>query len=397
MRSPAPRTLELTEYSRARFPADALSPELAERLWREYGEKISLAYPSPRTDGNWELASLGWVGLIPLDPELHLLLRPKVRLHNLFRMLEYAYRLKGFRILEGLFDCEGIEEFFSELATILARRTLDRARKGLYRSYIAENDRLPYLRGSLDVRKLMREPHSPSIHCHYQESTPDIPDNRIILWTLALVARSGACSERALPPVHRAIRTLQGGVSYLPASPADCIGRNYNHLNDDYRSLHALCRFFLEHTGPSLEGGDRRMIPFMVDMARLFELFVAEWFRAHLPGSFRMQSQETVAFGARRDFRFQIDIVLSDAESGRALTVIDTKYKVPSSPDADDVAQAVAYAEAKGCADAILLYPLPLATPLDVTVGEIRVRSMAFRLDEDLEEAGAMVMREILP
>ena len=138
------------------------------------------------------------------------------------------------------------------------------------------------------------------------------------------------------------------------------------------------------------------MIPFLVDMARLFELFVAEWLRAHLPATLRMQSQETVAFGARRDFRFQIDIVLSDAATGRPLMVIDTKYKTPSSPDADDVAQAVAYAEAKGCRDAILLYPVPLSSPLDVTIGEIRVRSLAFPLEGDLEERGMEMMGGML-
>ncbi len=396
MSTTSPALLALTEYSRTRFPADALSPELAERLWRDYGEKIAITYPSPKNNWQWELSSLGWVGLIPLAPELHILLHPKVRLRNLFGMLEYAYRLKGFRVLDGLFDCGTIEEFFSELAAILARRTLDRARKGLYRAYIAENASLPYLRGSLDVQKLMREPYSASIHCDYHESTPDIDDNRILLWTLSLVARSGACNERALPPVRRAVQLLQGAVSYIPASVADCTGRRYNHLNDDYRALHALCRFFLEHAGPSLEQGDRRMIPFLVDMARLFELFVAEWLRSHLPSTIRLGAQETITFGSTRNFHFQIDLVLSDALSGRPLFVIDTKYKTPSSPDADDIAQAIAYAEAKGCTEAILLYPVSPATHLDATIGDIRIRSMAFQLDDDLEASGHALLHELL-
>lgn len=381
-------TLELTEYTRASFPAEVLGEGRGEALWRGFGDRITVGFPSPKNGGCWELTSLGWVGLIPLAPGLRLLLRPKVRLRNLFRMLEYAYRLKGFQMLDGIFECEEIEEFYSELAGILARRVLDRGRRGLHQTYTAGSDRLPYLRGSIDIHHLMREPHHAELHCHYHDSITDIDDNRILAWTLALVVRSGACSERALPAVRRACRMLQGSVSLTPFSPADCTGRRYSHLNEDYRGLHSLCRFFLEHTGPALGQGEKGMIPFLVDMARLFELFTAEWLRAHLPDNLRLQAQETVMFGNARNLRFRIDLVLSRAADNTPLYIIDTKYKVPLSPAAADVAQAVAYAEAKGCCEAILLYPAQPSSPLDIMVGRIRVRSMAFRLDGDLEQAG---------
>lgn len=394
--NPGVTTLELTEYTRASFTAETLGEGRGEALWRGFGDRIAVGFPSPKSGGCWELTSLGWVGLIPLAPGLRLLLRPKVRLRNLFRMLEYAYRLKGFQMLDGIFECEEIEEFYSELAGILARRVLDRGQRGLHHTYNAESGRLPYLRGSIDVRRLMREPHHPELHCHYHDSTADIDDNRILAWTLALVARSGACGERALPAVRRACRMLQGSVSLAPFSPADCTSRRYSHLNEDYRGLHALCRFFLEHTGPALGPGEKGMIPFLVDMSRLFELFTAEWLRAHLPDNLRLQAQETVMFGGARDLRFRIDLVLSHTSDGAPLCVIDTKYKVPSSPAAGDVAQVVAYAEAKGCREAILLYPAQPACPLDIMVGRIRVRSMAFRLDGDLEAAGQEVMGLVL-
>jgi 5-methylcytosine-specific restriction enzyme subunit McrC len=46
-------------------------------------------------------------------------------------MLEYAYQLKSksFRFLEGLIDCQSLEDFYSQLAYLLARRILDRGRK----------------------------------------------------------------------------------------------------------------------------------------------------------------------------------------------------------------------------------------------------------------------------
>src|SRR3989304_7909613 len=55
------------------------------------GRKLRLSFPSPKTNGKWQFTSQGWVGYIPLTPDLGLALRPKIQLGNIFRMLEYAY------------------------------------------------------------------------------------------------------------------------------------------------------------------------------------------------------------------------------------------------------------------------------------------------------------------
>ena len=72
--------------------------------------------------------------------------------------------------------------------------------------------------------------------------------------------------------------------------------------------------------------------------------------------------------------------------------MLDTKYKKPPKPATSDIAQVVAYAEAAGCHDAILLYPSPLDSPLDGSVGNIRVRSRVFDLKQDLNDAGTTLL-----
>src|SRR5206468_2502813 len=116
-------------------------------LWRNYSAQVAVEIPSFKNEHNWQLTALGWVGYIPLSKDLGVALRPKVALDNLFRMLEYAYRLKSFHFLEGLFDCQSLEEFYERLAHVLARRVLDRGRKGFYRSYLNQADQIPFLRG----------------------------------------------------------------------------------------------------------------------------------------------------------------------------------------------------------------------------------------------------------
>jgi 5-methylcytosine-specific restriction enzyme subunit McrC len=272
-------------------------------------------------------------------------------------MLEYAYDLKGFEILQGLVRCDTLDDFYQNLAMIVASRVIARARKGLYRSYISENDDLPYLRGRINIADMMRAPWKVGLSCNFEDHTADIDDNQLIAWTLNRIARGRLCTERVLPTVRKAYRSLVGVARVLPYTSKSCVNRKYNRLNEDYRLLHSLCRFFLENTGPSHEVGDHTMLPFLVDMASLFELFVAKWLHANPIEGIQTRAQERIMIGENQDLEFRIDLLVTDSSDGRVLAVVDTKYKVPDSPSTADVSQVVAYAEAKGCQEAVLVYP----------------------------------------
>lgn len=407
MTSTHPTVYELSEYVPKPFSADAISLELGKLLWQSYGENgalrkgvVEVEFPTPITGGQWRLQSNGWVGYIPLSEEFGFRLQPKVGLANIFGMLEYAYKLKSFHFLEGLSNFDKLEDFYSSLADILARRTIDRAKKGLHRTYIPKSDRMTFVRGRMDLRQLVQKPWEVKIKCHYQEHTPDIDDNQILLWTLRKIASCGACDAKVLPKVRQAYHALQGTVSLEPHTAQACIKRLYNRLNDDYQPLHALCRFFLEQSGPSHTEGDRKMLPFLVNMARLYELFVAEWLKTHqasslLPHNLAVKSQHQVHLNQDGSLYFNIDLVLFDITTGQTRYVLDTKYKTPKSPSTDDVAQIIAYATAEACSEAILIYPEPLQKPLDTKVQNIRVRTLAFVVDGNLKQAGEQFLQNL--
>jgi 5-methylcytosine-specific restriction enzyme subunit McrC len=388
------RLIELTEYSPARFAPDRIPREVGERLWREYGNQIDVEFPSPKTGGEWELTCQGWVGYIPLTRDFHFALRPKILLSNLFRMLEYAYKL-DIRFLEGLFGCESLEEFYEELAKILASRVLERGRKGLYRAYLPEVDQLPYIRGRMDLTNAVLKPWDTKVKCLYEDHTADNEDNQILAWTMLQVGRNGLCTARVLPTVQKAHRTLQALTSAVSCGPEMCTGRIYSRLNSDYQPLHALCRMFLEHSGPGYRGGDRNMLPFLVDMSRLYELFVAEWLNAHLPASVKLRRQERINIGETGTISFQIDLVLYDMTTAAPFCVLDTKYKKPGVPSPSDIAQVVTYAEAKGCTEAILVYPTTITLDVDESIGNIRIKSLPFSVSGNLEESGRVFLRSL--
>ena len=50
-------------------------------------------------------------------------------------------------------------------------------------------------------------------------------------------------------------RTLTGLITLERKKAAECVGRLYNRLSDDYEPLHGLCRFILEQSGPGIAGG----------------------------------------------------------------------------------------------------------------------------------------------
>ncbi|GAB4371128.1 MAG: hypothetical protein Kow00121_12380 [Elainellaceae cyanobacterium] len=395
---------ELTEYQPKLFAADVISQDLGELLWQSYDNNckiITVEFPTPITGNQWRLTSQGWVGYLPVSPELGIRLQPKVKLENLFGMLEVAYHLKSFRFLEGWNHCDVLDDFYERLATILARRILDRARKGFYRTYIPKTEHMSFVRGRMDVRHQVQRPWATSIKCHYKEHTADIAENQILLWTLRQIARTGIGREEVRARVRKAYHALQGAVSLEPYTAQACIKRLYNRLNDDYQPLHALCRFFLEQSGPSHEMGDRKMLPFLVDMARLYELFVAEWLKAHmetvmLPHHLAVKAQETVHLDPHNALSFNIDLVLNDATTGEARYVLDTKYKTPDSPSPSDVAQIIAYATVKGCSEAVLIYPEPLQKPLSIRVNGIHVRTLTFAIDTDLAQGGQAFLSSLL-
>jgi 5-methylcytosine-specific restriction enzyme subunit McrC len=395
------QVITLKEYASKPLSEKDFPEALGLLLKQSYSDKVTVDFPHAGNGKTWTLTAQSWVGFIPLSPEVAIRIDPKVPIYNLFGMLEYAYNLGEFKLLANWNHCDSLEELYERLAEILAKRIADRTRRGLYRTYIPKTERLNCIRGRLDLPHQIRHPWETRLKCHYQEQTADIEDNQILLWTLHQIRRQGICSERVLPTVRRAYRALQGTVALTPYSSHHCRRRTYNRLNDDYQVLHTLCRFFLDYSGPSLDAGDRRMIPFLVDMNTLFEEFVAAWLKAHScellePHGLRLKAQEKVTLSNHHALHFRIDLVLEDIATGTTRYVLDTKYKDPEHLKMPDVHQVMAYAETKGTKEAVLIYPAKLGQMFDVCPNQIRVRGLSFDIEGHLDAGGRDFLSQLL-
>ncbi len=83
-----------------------------------------------------------------------------------------------------------------------------------------------------------------------------------------------------------------------------------------------------------------------------------------------------------------IDLVITDKNTGQTRFVLDTKYKAPDKAANQDFYQIFFYARAKNSPQALLIYPTPLAAPLNFHRDNIHIRTATFPLEGDLDENG---------
>lgn len=386
--------VELKEYVPAYL--EDLSEEAQRHLHQHYRKNIKVTAPSLSNGRRWEVCQLGWAGYIPLLPELHLRLLPKIPNARLWEMLAYAYDLKSFRFLEGVAVGDLLERGIERLAAHLAERVLVLCQQGLSRAYRPYEDRLPYLRGRLVLHELMRRAWEPRLPSTFEEQTSDTTDNQILTWTLHRIGRLGILhSEAAQFLVQTAYRKMLAATSLVPHTAPDCEGRLYDRLTKRYRPLHALCRFFLENSGPTNRSGGHETLPFLVNLGRLYERCVQVWLARNLPSDFKCRAQQTVELGGAEMAPAKADIVISDRATRTHLCVLDTKWKIPTQPSPNDIYQVRYYAATLQCGRAVLVYPRDLAKPLDTAVSGIRIQTLTFSVDDELDQCGPRFLNQL--
>jgi 5-methylcytosine-specific restriction enzyme subunit McrC len=139
------------------------------------------------------------------------------------------------------------------------------------------------------------------------------------------------------------------------------------------------------------------MVPFLIDMAALYEAFLAEWLLQHMPAGFSVHPKQKLRVRGSWAYTLEMDILIKSGQTAEPLYVLDAKYKAPEKPSTDDINQAVTYAEAVGCHRAALVYPTRVGTPLQNQYGRNAVRTLTFPLGGDIEAGGGAFLESWLP
>jgi 5-methylcytosine-specific restriction enzyme subunit McrC len=376
----SPATLFLREHESCQCAT--LTAEQASQLHRHFARYLAIQ-PAWQS-GAWELTARQYVGVIVLE-DLRIQIEPKVNLQNLFYMLTYAYDLADFR--QEAAALTPSEEIFEFIVIIFLRQVEQLVQRGIYRAYITEEENQPCLRGRLLLADHLQRNgvHVQRFYQRTSEFTADVLENRILRYTLNLLARFDY-REPGLRQQIRRVASAFAEVSPAPIAPVDCDRVVYTRLNLAYRPRINLARLLIQHL--SLEGaqGSTQFASYLLDMNKVFELFVARFLASHFADdtSVQVEIQPDIWLDSDRQEKGIPDIVLR--RESQPYLVLDTKYKTfHSRPDQADRNQMVTYCHTLGLSRGLLIYADDQAIDYCANFKGIVLRSQALALHGSLD------------
>lgn len=305
---------------------------------------------------------------------------PKLAGNNigLVEMIEFATGLDSLRRSSSArsLHAEGTG-LFDLIALLLAEGTELILRGGLLADYVEREDELPVLRGRLlgDQQVLRRFGQVDRLVCRFDEHEQNIAENPL------LAAALSRCSTRVThDSVRRRVRRLLA--IFQEACRPDDLDlegirhrMTYHRLNEHYRNPHALAWLILDGLGTRdvLVTGETNCFAFLIDMNRLFEMFVFRLVDTLLAGSAMrvhyQRADRSIILNASTGqpyARVVPDILVErSAADSTARLAIDAKYKLYDERklSSSDVYQSFLYAYAYGVTGgpalpaALLVYP----------------------------------------
>lgn len=340
----------LFEYETAHI---ALSERRARRLDSEAGRYLSVS-PDP-DPGMWSVMAREYVGTLVVD-DMRILIRPKIRLENLFLMLEVGLPEQAWR--QEDFDYATNPDLLQSLVSFYARTLETTLARGLYRSYRNRNEDLKAIRGRIDFgRQLSRARLPMPVACRYGEFTSDVIENRGLRAAIRLSLRVAGVQASDRRRLMRELVAMEE-VADTPVAGDELQRVHYTRLNDHYRPALGLARLLLDNLTLVDRRGGTTAASFMVNMNDLFEKFVTERLRRALQGRLVVESQTHDSLDIEKKVRIRPDLRFRHPGSGSVTYVGDIKYKLTDDAVARsaDYYQLLAYTTALDLPEGVLIY-----------------------------------------
>lgn len=201
--------------------------------------------------------------------------------------------------------------------------------QGLRFDYQRLEEELPFLRGQLNLNAQLRQPpgRAHRFHVRHEVYLPDRPENRLLRLALDRVRQATQHPEN-----WRLAQELSFRLQEIP--PSRQVAQDFRTWGQDrllahYRPARPWCELILNHQMPLAIAGDHRGLSLLFPMERLFESFVARWFRRTLGSDLRVQTQaqsHSLCDHLQQPiFQLRPDLLIS---RGHERWVLDTKWKL---------------------------------------------------------------------
>ncbi|MGW5463744.1 McrC family protein [Streptomyces sp. NPDC003996] len=314
---------------------------------------------NPASGGRWRLSGNQKVGLVRIPTlsgdaiELHL--RPKLPVHNLLFLLTYSPHDPWQPQTVTAAEAHNLLPALAELLARTARRTLE---AGVLHDYRTIEEDLPLVRGQIRTADQIRRTGLPlPVAVRYDDHTPDIAENRILLAALHRAARLPGIPPRTTALLRHLTDHLSG-VHLLPAG-APLPSWTPTRLSARYAPLLRLAELLLSDRSVQLEGAHATAVDgFVLDMPAVFERFLTLALSDALARhGIRCAAQEQHhRLDTEGRVRMRPDLVLY--RTGRTVTVVDAKYALldNAAPPTGHLYQLLSYCTALGLRHGHLVY-----------------------------------------
>ena len=212
----------------------------------------------------------------------------RVPIANIYYLLCYAWNALDERNRIANVKPQQSTNLLGLFARVMAAGTKQLLRRGLDRGYLSRESEIAGVRGKINLSATLRNglvKQGRSI-CEWDELEYDTTPNRIIKATLRYLHTSPELSGREFASLQETIRDVLRWLKPVQdiRIRRDSFRRVQLHRNNRmYAFLLNVCEFIHEHWLPS-EGGPHRFRDFIRDgLPKLFEKFVLNFYRHHLP------------------------------------------------------------------------------------------------------------------
>ncbi len=253
---------------------------------------------------------------------------PRILIKNIYYMLAYAFSALKQSSVEKV-SGEVFDNIHNLFAAILANGIGQQLKRGLYREYIACQDNLTVIRGKINMPETIKNRIvcTQKIACEFDELSENNIFNQILKTTVYLLIQSKEVEARYKNDLKQKMLFFSN-VDVLDPWVINWSSLRFQRNNQTYRFLISLCQFILQGMLLSEDAGDRKLASFVdeVQMHRLYEKFILEYYRKHHPQLNANASQILWALdddSAAMLPTMQSDITLS---YGKRTLIIDAKY-----------------------------------------------------------------------
>lgn len=338
--------------------------------------------------GKYLIKARSFAGVIVLPSGRAIYIDPKVPIQTLFAMLARVYDPDSEIFREQPQPYSTISELFEFIVSFFISHTEDLIARGLLRGYQSRKEELQTIRGRLLIAETIHG--NPGLfdkhYCSYRYFTPDIPENRILLWTSS-VLREWKYIDSDLPGRLRRIQFSLGGVSLDPNARLLAERLEFHRLNDSYQPAMVLARLILDHLAFTGTRGTEPFLAFLIDMDVLFQQYLTVVLQQVTNETeYWVRKEEAHSLDQAKSITVIPDILLYKRE--KPCVIVDAKYKLRAA--LEDVYQMLAYCHALGLDQAILVHPKSESSPIGsvsiIGPGDIQISYLSLDLDGSVQE-----------